>query len=76
MFFYIWNILTKRKAVLYNVEKFTMNFTRNKNMFLCQSCAGKIKKEKDFGTEKDGTRSKVYCRYCYKNGKWRLFLLR
>ncbi|WP_338141075.1 zinc ribbon domain-containing protein [Lactococcus garvieae] len=53
-----------------------MNFTRNKNMFLCQSCAGKIKKEKDFGTEKDGTRSKVYCRYCYKNGKWRLFLLR
>lgn len=38
----------------------------NKN--LCQSCSMPLDKPELQGTEKDGTKSKEYCMYCYQNG--------
>ena len=40
----------------------------NKNMLFCQSCGMPLTHEKDFGTEKDGSKNTEYCVYCYKNG--------
>jgi hypothetical protein len=38
----------------------------NKN---CQSCGMPLKKDPEGGgTEQDGSRSKMYCSYCYENG--------
>lgn len=37
-------------------------------MEVCQSCAMPLVKEADFGTEADGSVSKEYCVYCYKDG--------
>ncbi len=34
----------------------------------CQSCGMPLKKEEDFGTEKDGGRSEKFCSLCYENG--------
>ncbi len=36
----------------------------------CQSCGMPLEKTEDFGTEKDGSQSVEYCRYCYQNGEW------
>ena len=37
----------------------------------CQSCGMPLKKDlKGGGTEKDGSKSKIYCSYCYKNGEF------
>ncbi len=38
----------------------------NKN--LCQSCSMPLDKPELQGTEKDGSKSKEYCSYCYQNG--------
>lgn len=38
----------------------------NKNF--CQSCSMPLDKPDLLGTEKDGTKSKEYCAYCYQNG--------
>ncbi len=35
---------------------------------LCQSCSMPLDKLEMFGTEKDGSKSKEYCTYCYQNG--------
>lgn len=36
----------------------------------CQSCGMPMAAAKDFGTEKDGSKSTEYCNYCYQKGKW------
>ncbi len=38
---------------------------------MCQSCGMPMKKDPEKGgTEADGTKSKKYCSYCYKDGKF------
>lgn len=39
------------------------------NMKFCQSCAMPMTDD-DFGTEKDGSKSEEYCKYCYQNGEF------
>jgi len=34
----------------------------------CQSCTMPIDNYEDRGTEKDGSKSDEYCKYCYKEG--------
>ncbi len=34
----------------------------------CQSCGMPLEDGKNSGTEKDGSKSKKYCSYCYKDG--------
>ena len=34
----------------------------------CQSCTMPIDNIADRGTEKDGSKSNEYCKYCYENG--------
>ncbi len=34
----------------------------------CQSCTMPIDNPEDRGTEKDGSKSDTYCKYCYKDG--------
>ncbi|WP_018616417.1 zinc ribbon domain-containing protein [Segetibacter koreensis] len=34
----------------------------------CQSCTMPIDNINDRGTEKDGSKSSEYCKYCYQNG--------
>lgn len=36
----------------------------------CQSCTMPIDNATDRGTEKDGSKSSDYCKYCYQNGKF------
>ena len=38
------------------------------NQTFCQSCSMPLDKPELFGTEKDGSKSKEYCTYCYQNG--------
>ncbi len=35
---------------------------------ICQSCGMPLHNEDDYGTEKNGNKSKDYCKYCYKDG--------
>ncbi|HOW04057.1 zinc ribbon domain-containing protein [Methanospirillum hungatei] len=42
----------------------------SKQVFVCQSCAMPLVKDEDCGTEKDGSRSSIYCTYCYQNGEF------
>lgn len=35
---------------------------------MCQSCGMPLKKDEDFGTEKDGTKCVKYCSKCYQKG--------
>lgn len=38
---------------------------------MCQSCGMPMKKDpQGGGTEQDGTKSGMYCSYCYQNGKF------
>lgn len=37
---------------------------------ICQSCGMPMVKDEERGTEKDGTLSKEYCCYCYKDGEF------
>ena len=36
----------------------------------CQSCTMNMAKPEDYGTEKDGSKSLQYCKYCYENGQF------
>ncbi len=36
----------------------------------CQSCAMPMEKPDMFGTNTDGSKSKVYCTYCFKDGNF------
>ena len=38
------------------------------NKQFCQSCSMPLDKPEMMGTEKDGTKSKEYCTYCYQHG--------
>ena len=38
------------------------------NQQFCQSCSMPLDKPEMMGTEKDGTKSKEYCTYCYQQG--------
>jgi len=59
--------------------------TRTKNIFahrgewthmefpkgpMCQSCGMPFSRDEDYGTEKDGSRSKEYCFHCYQDGRF------
>jgi hypothetical protein len=37
---------------------------------ICQSCGMLLRTDEDRGTEKDGSKSELYCKYCYQNGKF------
>lgn len=37
---------------------------------VCQSCGMPIIDENQLGTNKDGSQSKDYCKYCYEKGKF------
>ena len=37
---------------------------------ICQSCTMPIDNLEDRGTEKNGTASREYCKYCYQNGSF------
>ncbi len=37
---------------------------------VCQSCGMPLDRLEVAGTEKDGSKSLVYCRYCYNNGQF------
>lgn len=39
---------------------------------ICQSCGMPMQKPADFGTEADGSPSKEYCTYCYREGAFLL----
>jgi hypothetical protein len=36
----------------------------------CQSCTMPIDNIEDRGTEKDGSKNGLYCKYCYQNGSF------
>lgn len=36
----------------------------------CQSCSMPLTKEEELGTNKDGSKNKEYCIYCYKDGEY------
>lgn len=37
----------------------------------CQSCGMPLKKDRDCGTDSDGSRNFDYCHFCYRDGKFR-----
>ena len=36
----------------------------------CQSCSMPLENDLMLGTEKDGSRSRQYCKYCYQDGRF------
>lgn len=36
----------------------------------CQSCGMPLVGEKELGNNKDGSKNKEYCRYCFKDGEF------
>ena len=39
-------------------------------MLFCQSCGMPMQEENLLGTNKDGSKNKEYCTYCYQNGEF------
>lgn len=37
---------------------------------ICESCGMPLVKDEEYGTEEDGSKSSIYCVYCYKDGKF------
>ena len=37
---------------------------------ICQSCSMPITEEEQYGTNKDGSKNKDYCIYCFKDGEF------
>ena len=37
---------------------------------ICQSCGMPMEKEKDFGTNSDGSKNMEFCCFCYQNGRF------
>ena len=37
---------------------------------MCQSCGMPLSRDADFGTEKDGSKSKEYCFHCRQGGRF------
>lgn len=47
------------------------NKTMEKEYKMCQSCSMPLNKDpKGGGSNADGSKSKMYCSYCYENGKF------
>lgn len=42
-----------------------------KDMIFCQSCAMPLMNDKDYGTNKDGSKNKEYCEFCYEDGEFK-----
>ena len=40
------------------------------NPRICQSCGMPLQAHEDFGTERDGSKSEEYCRYCRVKGEF------
>lgn len=40
------------------------------NKRVCQSCSMPLNNPELLGTEKDGSKKKYYCKYCYENGRF------
>lgn len=40
------------------------------NNKICQSCSMPLDNPELMGTEKDGSKKKKYCKYCYENGQF------
>ncbi|GAX90827.1 zinc ribbon domain-containing protein [Effusibacillus lacus] len=38
---------------------------------ICQSCSMPLNGEEVLGTEKDGSKTKEYCMYCYEGGEFK-----
>lgn len=41
------------------------------NKIFCQSCTMPLDTEEIKGTEKDNSKNKEYCKYCYENGAFK-----
>ena len=37
---------------------------------ICQSCGMLTKQDKDFGTNRDASKNKEYCKFCFKEGQF------
>ena len=37
---------------------------------ICQSCGMPLRKDEDFGTKKDGSKSEKYCFHCFQGGRF------
>ena len=37
---------------------------------ICQSCGMPLRRKEDFGTNRDGSKSKEYCFHCYQKGRF------
>lgn len=37
---------------------------------ICQSCGMPMKQDGDFGTNRNGSKSKEYCMFCFKEGQF------
>jgi hypothetical protein len=37
---------------------------------ICQSCGMPMKREEDFGTNRDNSKNKEYCRFCFQKGRF------
>ena len=42
----------------------------SESVTMCQSCGMPFANPDDYGTESDGTKSMIYCQYCYQNGQF------
>jgi len=43
---------------------------KNENISLCQSCGMLLKNDDFLGTEKDGSASENFCKFCYNQGEF------
>lgn len=42
----------------------------NSENVICQSCGMPMKRNEDFGTNKDGIKNNEYCIFCFKEGQF------
>ena len=57
------------------IKSILNHHVRLKNQFMgpktfCQSCTMPIDELENCGTEKDGSKSDLYCKYCYQHGEF------
>ena len=67
-------VIQKPLSLLTTAEQMVRQRKEKKDMqpngSFCQSCAMPLENTEFFGTNVDGTKSTVYCTYCYQNGKF------
>lgn len=47
---------------------YMQGFGSGREVGICQSCSSELRRDNDFGTEADGSRSTLYCSACYAEG--------